>query len=66
MKIYNIETTNINNGQELADYIYRFVKDTDYESESDFPESEWLKQACIALGWDSIPQSGGLVIEWCD
>ena len=64
MKIYNIETTNINNGQELAEYIYRFVKETDYPEKSDFQEFEWITKACMALGWDSIPQSGSLVIEW--
>ena len=36
MKIFTIESTNINDGNELADWVYNEVKDIDYKSINDF------------------------------
>ena len=63
MKIFNIATTNINNGQELADWIYNKLKDQDLNPD-DINEGALITEACIALNWSSVPQVGGLEIEW--
>ncbi len=64
MKIFTIESTNINDGNELADWVYEQVKDIDYKSANDFDASEWLVKACNALKWQSIPSVGGLIAEF--
>ena len=66
MKIFTIESTNINSGNELADWVYEQVKDTDYINVDDFDASEWLVKACNALHWQSIPSVGGLIAEFED
>ena len=64
MKIFNITTTNINNeGQELADWIYNKLKDQDLNPD-DINEGALITAACKALNWSSVPQAGGLEIEW--
>ena len=63
MKIFNITTTNINNGQELADWIYNKLKDQDLNPD-DINEGKLITDACHALNWSSVPQVGGLEIEW--
>jgi hypothetical protein len=63
MKIFNITTTNINDGQELADWIYNKLKDQDLNPD-DINEGALITEACKALNWSSVPQVGGLEIEW--
>ena len=63
MKIFNITTTNINNGQELADWICNKLKDQDLNPD-DINEGALITEACKALNWASVPQVGGLEIEW--
>lgn len=63
MKIFNIATTNINDGQELADWIYKKLKDQDLDPD-DVNEGALITEACKALKWSSVPQVGGLNIEW--
>ena len=63
MKIFNITTTNINDGQELADWIYNRLKDQDLNPD-DINEGALITEACKALNWSSVPQVGGLEIEW--
>lgn len=63
MKIFNIATTNINDGQELADWIYNKLKDQDLNPD-DINEGALITEACKALNWSSVPQVGGLEIEW--
>ena len=63
MKIFNIATTNINDGQELADWIYKKLKDQDLNPD-DVNEGALITEACKALNWESVPQVGGLEIEW--
>jgi len=63
MKIFDIKTTNINNGQELADWIYNKLKDQDVTPDN-VNEGALVTEACKALNWVSVPQVGGLEIEW--
>ena len=63
MKIFNITTTNINDGQELAGWIYNKLKDQDLNPD-DINEGALITEACKALNWSSVPQVGGLEIEW--
>ncbi len=63
MKIFNIATTNIKDGQELADWIYNKLKDQDLNPD-DVNEGALITEACKALNWSSVPQVGGLEIEW--
>jgi hypothetical protein len=63
MKIFNIATTNICDGQELADWIYNKLKDQDLNPD-DVNEGALITEACKALNWSSVPQVGGLEIEW--
>jgi hypothetical protein len=63
MKIFNIATTNINDGQELADWIYNKLKDQDLNP-NDINQGALITEACKALNWSSVPQVGGLEIEW--
>ena len=65
MRLFNVSTTDINNGQELADYVYRKYKGIDVDQ--DIIESiqwELLTEACQALNWNSIPQTGGFIFEF--
>lgn len=48
MKIFNITTTNINDGQELADWIYNKLKDQDLNPD-DINEGALITEACKAL-----------------
>lgn len=63
MKIFNIATTNINDGQELADWIYKKLKNQDLNP-NDINEGALITESCKALNWSSLPQVGGLEIEW--
>lgn len=64
MKVFNVTSQNINNGQELADWIYNKIKAIDYKSQEDLNEGELITEACQSLGWQSVPQTGGIIIEW--
>ena len=64
MKIFTIESTNINDGHELANWVYNEVKDIDYINVDEFDASDWLVKACNALKWQSIPSVGGLIAEF--
>ena len=67
MKIFNIEAANMgNNQQEIANWILEEVADVDFKTESQFLDSEgdYITRACLALGWDSAPQTGGLEVNW--
>ena len=63
MKIFNITTTNINDGQELACWIYNKLKNQDLNP-GDINEGALITEACKALNWSSFPEVGGLEIEW--
>lgn len=62
-KIFNITAININNGQEIADWIYKKLHDQDINPD-DLNTGELITEACKALGWASVPQVGGIEIEW--
>ena len=63
MKIFNITTTNINSGQDLADWVYNKLKNQDLNYD-DINGGALITEACKALNWQSVPQVGGLDIEW--
>jgi len=67
MKIFNLEAIDMgNNQQEIADRILEIVGDKDFKTHEEFLnlESNLIVQACKDLNWLSVPQSGGLVINW--
>lgn len=63
MKIFNVTTTNISDGQELAAWIYNKLKDQDLNPDN-INEGALIIEACEALNWSSVPQVGGLEIYW--
>ena len=63
MKINKISSTNINDGQELADWIYGKLQVEDINPD-EINEGALITEACKALNWRSVPQSGGIIIEW--
>ena len=67
MKIFNIEAIDMGNNQsEIANKVLEYVDGVSYSSKDDFysQEGALITQACYDLGWDSVPQSGGLEVEW--
>ena len=64
MKIFTIESTNINGGNELADWVLNQVKYIEYKSIDDFDANAWLVEACHALQWNAVPSVGGLIAEF--
>ena len=68
MKVFNVETANINNGQELADYAYSILKNLEFSSEEEFyekiNEGKLLTEVANACGWSSVPSVGGFVFEF--
>jgi hypothetical protein len=67
MKVFNIEATNMgNNQQEIAEEVLNLVGHREYKSDDEFYEEEGalIAKACENLGWESAPQTGGLVVEW--
>ena len=63
MKLNYVESTDINNGAELAEWAeeYIFINDL---GPDDVDSDKLLIMACEALGWVSVPQTGGLNIVW--
>ena len=67
MKVQSIEATNMGNDQQqIADEVLRIVADQEFSSEDEFfnTEGALITLACRNLGWHSVPQSGGLLVEW--
>lgn len=67
MKIFNLEATDMGNNQsEIAAKVLEYVDGIDYATKDDFynQEGALITQACTELGWSSVPQSGGLEVEW--
>lgn len=63
--IYNIEATDMGTDQaEIASWVLSQVENNQYANKDDFDEYLWITAACNALGWYSIPQTGGLLVEW--
>lgn len=50
--------------QDIADWVMNATRGQYFTKEHDFNEGEWITKACNALGWNSVPQSGGLTVEW--
>ena len=67
MKIRNIEAYNMGPDQtELAHWIDNHVAEIDFTTTDDFHrcEFDYITLACKELGWHSVPQNGGLMVEW--
>jgi len=67
MKIRNIEAYNMGPDQiELANWIDNHVSEINFKSSDQFHrcEFDYITLACKELGWHSVPQNGGLLVEW--
>ena len=69
MKITYLSATDMGpDQQEIADKVFDFVQHLSFKSKNDFFEMEGclINNACVDLGWHSVPQVGGLLAEWSD
>lgn len=69
MKIRNIEATDMGpDQQEIASWVENHLGYTEFTSQEEFDKQEGslIHLACKELGWHSVPQSGGLVVEWME
>ena len=67
MKICNLTATDMGENQsEISDKVLEYVDGINYASKNDFYEVEYalITKACNELGWLSVPQCGGLEVEW--
>ncbi len=67
MKIYSIEAVDMGNDQEkIASKIEEYVEGMDFASKDQFFafEGKLVARACREMGWQSTPQTGGLLVEW--
>jgi len=67
MKVYRIEATDMGSDQEeIAAKVEELVQGIDFTSDDEFHEQEdaLITRACKELGWSSVPQQGGLAVEW--
>ena len=67
MKIYNIEAVNMGKDQqEIAECVMEHLADREFKTEQEFSSMEGflVEMACHALEWNSVPQTGGLIVEW--
>ena len=64
-KVNYIESTGMSKDQqELADWAENHVSEMLFKTQDGLDSNELLIKACIACGWESIPQTGGLIIHW--
>jgi hypothetical protein len=65
MRIFNIEATDMGSDQqEIAAWVMQKTTGHGFARESQFDEFGWIEKACKALGWQSVPEHGGLIVEW--
>ena len=67
MKIRQIEACDMGTNQhEIAEWVENYVADKDFSSKEEFYDQEFelIELACAALNWHSVPQNGGLQVEW--
>ena len=67
MKMFNLEATDMgNNQQEIADKALELIADKDFKTADEFydMEGDLIERACKELGWQSTPQTGGLIANW--
>lgn len=50
--------------QDIADWVMNATRGQYFTKEHDFNEGKLITKACNALGWNSVPQQGGLTVEW--
>ena len=69
MKIRNTETIGMGLGrQKLAKWVENHIGNTEFINQEEFDKQEGalIHLACKELGWYSVPQNGGLVVEWME
>ena len=69
MKVLSIEAVDMgNNQQEIADWVDNYLVDTDFKDQSEFDAIEFtlIEKACKSLGWQAVPQTGGLIVNWSE
>ena len=67
MKVLSIEAVDMGNYQhEIADWVDNYLDGLDFKDQSEFDAIEFklIEKACKALGWHSVPQYGGLIVNW--
>tara|TARA_R110000751_G_scaffold200782_1_gene305614 strand:+ start:263 stop:478 length:216 start_codon:yes stop_codon:yes gene_type:complete len=67
MRIKHMEACDMGpHQQEIADHVLRVVEHLTFTSEGQFFDMEGvlITDACRDLGWQSVPQVGGLLPEW--
>jgi hypothetical protein len=67
MRVFSIEAIGMGNcQQEIADKVEELVDGVEFPDEQAFSsqEGELITRACNDLGWASVPQNGGLVVNW--
>jgi len=67
MKISTIEAHDMGpNQQEIATWVENHLGFSDFTSQEAFDAQEiaLIALACLELGWHSVPQNGGLTVEW--
>ena len=67
MKIRQIEACDMGTDQrEIAEWVENHLGDRIFSSKEEFEDQEFelIHLACKALGWHSVPQNGGLTVEW--
>ena len=67
MRIFHIEATDMGSDQQdIADKVMDMVDGRNFSSKDEFAkiEGQLVTQACQQLGWPSVPQTGGLLVEW--
>jgi hypothetical protein len=69
MKIRNIEATDMGpDQQEIANWVENHLWNAEFINQEEFDKQEGslIHLACNELGWHSVPQNGGLVVEWME
>jgi len=67
MKISNLEATDMGSDQqEIADKVMCYVDGVDFENANEFDKQEGalIHRACEEMGWSSVPQVGGFIVDW--
>ena len=69
LKGFDIEATDMgNNQQEIADWVenYIFEQPKDKQQELLNDADDLIPLACKSLGWEGVPQTGGLIVNLWD
>ena len=67
MKVYSIEATDMgNNQEEIAGKVEDYTDGVEFTTKEAFYDIEGglITKACKDLGWENVPQTGGLIVNW--